>query len=286
MRDTPHRRIGSLLYWIMVVGVGGIGVLFLVAPVAIAVLMSLTGGQTLKFPPEGLSLHWYQMLLDAEQSAPLHRAILNSLTVAFWAAIVSAAIAIPAAVGLSRMKRTSGEILELIVLAPLLLPSLVYGLAALVTANALGFRPSQALLVAGHVAVFSPLLYRATAALTESIDPSLEEASTTMGASSMRTFLRVVLPLLSPGALAGAFLVFMQSLDNVSVSLFLADPAASLLPLRMFQMLQEWLDVRVAAISGVLILATTLLVVTAYRLRLWPSLFGNTAGSGHREPTP
>jgi putative spermidine/putrescine transport system permease protein len=56
-----------------------------------------------------------------------------------------------------------------------------------------------------------------------------------------------------PGILAGAFLVFMQSLDNVSVSLFLADARTSVLPLRMFQMIEESLDVRVAAISGVLI---------------------------------
>lgn len=283
MRRTPP-RFGSMLYWVMVIGLGGLGLLFLIAPVAIALLMSVTGGETLKFPPEGFSVRWYQMLFDAAQSAPLHRAIFNSLAVAFWAALISGALAIPASIGLSRMKRAGGELLELVILAPLLLPSLVYGLAALVTANALGIRPSQALLVAGHVAVFSPLLYRATAALTQTIDPSLEEASTTMGASAMRTFLRVTLPLLLPGVLVGAFLVFMQSLDNISVSLFLADPAASMLPLRMFQMLQEWLDVRVAAISGVLILTTTLLVLLAHRLRLWPSLFGLGAGSEHRAP--
>jgi putative spermidine/putrescine transport system permease protein len=69
------------------------------------------------------------------------------------------------------------------------------------------------------------------------------------------TFVRVTLPLMVPGILAGAFLVFMQSLDNVSVSLFLADARTSVLPLRMFQMIEESLDVRVAAISGLLIAA-------------------------------
>jgi putative spermidine/putrescine transport system permease protein len=96
-------------------------------------------------------------------------------------------------------------------------------------------------------------MYRSAAVLAQSLDPSLEEASTVMGASWARTLFKVTLPLMLPGILAGAFLVFIQSLDNVSVSLFLADPQTTVLPLRMFALIEEGLDVRVAAMSGILI---------------------------------
>ena len=98
------------------------------------------------------------------------------------------------------------------------------------------------------------------------MDPSLEEASTTLGASPLTTLRRVTLPLLVPGILAGAFLVFIQSLDNVSVSLFLADARTTVLPLRMFAMIEESLDVRVAAMSGILIAVTLVIVVAGRRL--------------------
>ena len=93
-------------------------------------------------------------------------------------------------------------------------------------------------------------MYRAAAVVAQGLDPSLEEASTIAGASWLTTLRRVTLPLLLPGILAGAFLVFIQSLDNVSISLFLADPRTTVLPLRMFALIEEGLDVRVAAISG------------------------------------
>lgn len=107
--------------------------------------------------------------------------------------------------------------------------------------------------IAGHVVVFGPLMYRSAAVLAQSLYPSLEEASTVMGASWVRTLFKVTLPLMLPGILAGAFLVFIQSLDNVSISLFLADPQTTVLPLRMFALIEEGLDVRVAAMSGILI---------------------------------
>lgn len=73
-------------------------------------------------------------------------------------------------------------------------------------------------------------------------------------------------PGIAPGIVAGAFLVFMQSLDKVSVTLFLGEPGRTMLPLRLFAMLEESLDGRVAAVSGLLILAAALLLFVLQRL--------------------
>jgi putative spermidine/putrescine transport system permease protein len=98
------------------------------------------------------------------------------------------------------------------------------------------------------------------------LDPSLEEASSLLGATRLGTFRRVTLPLLLPGILAGVFLVFMQSIDNVTITLFLASPDTTILPLRMFAMLEDALDPRIAAISGVLIALAVIVLIAVQRL--------------------
>lgn len=250
---ASRMRLSDATYRCALYGFGGLSIVFMVAPVLVGLTMSFTGGQTLKFPPDGYSLRWYRALLDPALSAPIHVAIGNSLSIALFAVAGALAFAMPAAYGVTRVGPRGVGAIEPLMLAPLVLPTLVYGLAALITFSGLGLRPSFALVVVGHVVVFGPLMYRACAAMAQRLDPSLVEASTLLGEGPARTFLRVTLPLMRPGILAGAFLVFMQSLDNVSVTLFLADARTSVLPLRMFQMIEESLDVRVAAISGCLI---------------------------------
>jgi len=265
MRDIQE-KISNASYWIFVVGLGGFAVFYMIAPISIAILMSFTDGATLRFPPEGYSLRWYEALLDSARSEPIHTAAMNSLSIAGLTTLGALMVAVPAAFGMARLGQRTATTLEPILLAPLVLPSLVYSLAALLVISNLGSGPSYGYVVAGHIVVFAPLMYRTSLAVAQQVDPSQEEASTTLGASRLRTFLRVTLPALMPGALAGGFLVFMQSMDNVSVTLFLADPKTTVLPLRMFAMIEESLDPRVAAISGLLITATIVLLIIVQRL--------------------
>jgi putative spermidine/putrescine transport system permease protein len=265
-RPMGENPIPAILYKAFVFGFGGFCVFYLVAPIVIALTMSFTSGQTLKYPPQGFSLRWYVALLDPVRSATEHLAAWNSLKIAGLAVLGALLFAIPATIGMTRMRRGTVGTIEPLLLAPLVLPSLVYGLAALIVANFIGFRPSLWLTVTGHVVVFGPLMYRAASVVAQGLNPSLAEASTTMGASWFMTLRRVTLPLLMPGILAGAFLVFIQSLDNVSVSLFLADARTTVLPLRMFALIEESLDVRVAAISGILIAVTLVGLLVARRV--------------------
>ncbi|TAW92433.1 ABC transporter permease [Rhizobium ruizarguesonis] len=264
MPDRRENPIPVMLYKAFVYGFGGLCVIYLVAPIVIALTMSFTSGQTLKYPPQGFSLRWYAALLDPVRSATEHIAAWNSLKIAGLAVLGSLIFAVPATIGMTRMKRSTAGTIEPLLLAPLVLPSLVYGLAALIVANFIGFKPSLWLTVSGHVVVFGPLMYRAASVVAQGLNPSLAEASTTMGASWFMTLRRVTLPLLMPGILAGAF--FIQSLDNVSVSLFLADARTTVLPLRMFALIEESLDVRVAAISGILIAVTLVGLLVARRV--------------------
>lgn len=258
-------QISTTLYWGFV-WVGGLLVLaYMIGPILLALLMSFNDGATLAFPPKGFSLRWYAALLDPVASEPIHTAARNSLETALSTVVVVTLITAPAAFALARAPRRFAASVEPVLLAPLVLPSLVYALAALLALSLLGLGPSFYAVLIGHAAVFAPLMFRTVLGLAQRMNPALEEASATLGASRARTFLRISLPGIMPGIVAGAFLVFMQSLDNVSVTLFLGEPGRTMLPLRLFAMLEESLDGRVAAVSGLLILAAALLLITLQR---------------------
>jgi putative spermidine/putrescine transport system permease protein len=107
---------------------------------------------------------------------------------------------------------------------------------------------------------------RNTVAALAQLEPTLLESSAVLGASRTYTFRRIVLPLIRPGVIAGAFIAFMSSFDNVPVSLFLRDAATDMLPIRMWQDLEGKLDVTIAALSGVLIIATVALMAIMERV--------------------
>ncbi|MCJ8139138.1 ABC transporter permease [Falsirhodobacter halotolerans] len=265
MADVRSRL--SVVSYRAFVWVGGLAVLAcMIGPILLALVMSFNAGATLAFPPQGLSLRWYRLLLDPVASEPIHTAARNSVEVALATVVLVTVITAPAAFALARVPRRFSGTVEPVLLAPLVLPSLVYALAALLALSLLGLGPSFLAVLIGHAAVFAPLMFRTVLGLAQRSDPALEEASSTLGASRARTFLRISLPAILPGIVAGAFLVFMQSLDNVSVTLFLGDPGRTMLPLRLFAMLEESLDGRVAAVSGLLILAAALLLVILQRL--------------------
>lgn len=268
MRSLKQTDLAGLSFNLVVILLGCFGVMIMVAPVVVGFMMSLTAGNTLQFPPQGLSLRWYENLFDPVESSRIHSAALTSLQVAALATALSILVAVPAALGMASKEGRKYAFLEPFFMLPLVLPTLVYGIAALMFFMKIGINPSFWLVAVGHTVVFAPLVFRTTVAIVSQLSPTLGESSLILGASRAHTLRRVTLPLIMPGILGGALLVFMSSLDNVSVSLFLADARTNMLPIRMWRMIEESLDVRVAAISGVVIAVTFILVVVA-------SSFGN-----------
>ncbi len=266
MYDVKRLDKATLFYNVVISTLGGLALIIMVGPVLISLLMSFTSGAGLRFPPEGLSLRWYAALFDPQVSGRVHTAAWTSLQIALMAVLGTLVLAVPAAIGIVRLSGRVTAVVEPLLLAPLVLPSLVYGLAALFCATMIGLTPSKALVVIGHIVVFSPLLYRATIAVASNLDPNLEDVSSTLGASFLRTLFRVLLPLLAAGIGAGVFLVFVQSFDNVSMTIFLADPGTDALPMRTWYMIEESLDPRVAAISGIQIAVIFILLLLAQRI--------------------
>jgi putative spermidine/putrescine transport system permease protein len=223
--------------------------------------MSFTEGRSLKFPPPGFSLQWYAVLFDAAQSRQIHRAAGNSLQVAAIATTVAAVFGTLAALGLAHARSRWARVADTLFMSPLILPALAFGLAALMYFTFIGLRPSLELIMLGHAVVIVPFVLRTASASLTQLNPALLESSASLGASRLYTFRRVTLPLIRPGVLAGAFIAFMSSFDNVPVSLFLRDARTDMLPIRMWQDLEGKLDVTIAAVSGVLIVLTVALMI-------------------------
>ena len=262
---TPRRATDwDALSVSLVLGtLAAVAIVFLVLPTVIVVVTSFTASQSLKFPPDGLSLRWYAALLDADQ---MQRAAWNSVVVAVWTTIVSVLLGTAAALAIARSKLRWVRALDVLFMSPLLLPALAFGFAALVFVYKLGFRPSLPFLVLGHVVVCVPFVLRTTLAALSQLDTALLDASYALGGGWWMTFRRVTLPLIGRGIGAGGFLAFMASFDNIPVSLFLADERTEVLPIHLWQQIDTNLDVRTAAASGVIIVFTIVLMVLAERL--------------------
>ena len=201
-------------------------------------------------------------MADATQ---IQTAAWNSLVIAVATTVLSVVIGTAGALVVSRSRAPWARALDALLLSPLVLPALAFGFACLMYFSLIGLTPSVPLLIIGHTIVCFPFVMRTTVASLAQLDPGLLEASESLGGGAWMTFRRVILPLIGKGIAAGAFIAFMSSFDNVPVSLFLADARTEVLPIHMWQIIDNDLDVRTAAVSGVLVAFTIVLMILAER---------------------
>ena len=237
-------------------------VVLLIAPTAVVLIVSFTDGYSLKFPPVSYSTRWYVELWNASH---LHFAAMNSIKVGLATTLLSVLFGVLASLAIVGSKSRLARALDSLFMSPLVLPALAFGFAALMTFSAVGWSVSITTLIIGHTAVCVPYVIRTTSAALTQMDPALLESSASLGASRWYSFRFVTLPLIRPGVLAGAFIAFMSSFDNVPVSLFLRDARTDMLPIRMWQDLEGKLDVTIAALSGVIIIFTLIMMIVMER---------------------
>ncbi|MGJ5073837.1 ABC transporter permease [Bradyrhizobium oligotrophicum] len=252
----------ALSFQIVMTVIAIMALILIVSPSLVVVIVSFTSGFSLKFPPPGYSTRWYVELWNAWQ---LQFAARNSVVVALWSTGLSIVLGVAAALAISRSRTLTAKLLDSLFMSPLVLPALAFGLAALMFFSLIGLPVSLLTLVIGHTIVCVPYAVRNTVAALAQLEPTLLESSAILGASRLYTFRRIVLPLIRPGIISGAFIAFMSSFDNVPVSLFLRDAATDMLPIRMWQDLEGKLDVTIAALSSVLIIATIALMAIMER---------------------
>jgi putative spermidine/putrescine transport system permease protein len=235
---------------------------FLMLPVAVVVLASFSTTSFLTIPPQGVTLRWYGRVLESPEYV---HAIWVSLTLAAAATAGALAIGTAASYALVRRAVPGRQLVASLVMSPLVFPGLVIGVALLQLYSALGIAGSFAGLWLAHMVITVPYVVRTTLASLAGLDAELEDAACTLGATRLRAFMLVTVPLLRPGLAAGGLFAFITSFDNVPVSIFLTGVASTTLPVKIFTAIEFGVDPSVAAISSLLILATGLALVLAER---------------------
>jgi putative spermidine/putrescine transport system permease protein len=247
---------------------------FLALPMLIVVAVSFNAGEFVHFPPRGFSVRWFRHVFEGANFGP---AILNSLELAVLSTLGSLLIGVPAALALIRYAVPFRDAIQAFLLSPLSLPLIVFGVALLFFAGAIGLQLSFIGLLAGHVVITVPYVLRTVVAVYGALDRQLEEAALVLGADELTCFRRITLPLIKPGIIAGSIFAFLTSFDNVPVSIFLTKTDTMTLPVAILSYLVYSFDPSVAAVSSLQVLfavAVLLLLERTYGLGQVSSMGG------------
>jgi len=241
--------------------------LFLYLPIVILVVFSFNESkQTAVW--QGFTLDWYRHLAHNDL---ILRSVQNSLIVAAITTVVATLIGTMVALALARFefrgKGTTSGVLYL----PIIIPEIVIGAALVTFFGVVQLRLSLWTVVLAHIAFSISYVAIVVRARLAGFDRSLEEAALDLGAGPWETFRRVTLPLIGPGIVAGALLVFTISIDDYVVTSFVAGVGATTLPLQIYSMLKVGVTPEVNAVSTLLILVTVVLIVAAQRLQQDPN---------------
>ncbi len=236
---------------------------FLIAPVVVVVLVAFTPEGWLKIPTTSFSLRWFRAIADHPEFISAFR---NSLAIAVTASILATAIGTLAALGIVRYRFPGREVVSSLLLSPLMVPTVVTGVALLYFFSRIGLASTLGGIIVAHVVVTGPYVVRTVSASLAGFDRSLELAAMTLGADRWQTFRRVTLPLILPGLTAGAIFAFIVSFDELTVTLFVTGPKLATLPIRIYNHITYITDPLVAAVSALLVFLTIGIVLILERL--------------------
>jgi spermidine/putrescine transport system permease protein len=246
--------------------------LFLYAPIAVLILYSFNASiQTAAW--KGFTTRWYGVALRSQE---LTEAARNSLIIAAVTTLNAIIVGTTAALGLHRLasRRRGGAMTRALLFLPIVIPEIVVGAALLTFFVALQWQRGFWTTVAAHVSFSVSYVAIVVRARLAGFDPSLEEAARDLGASPVGVFWRVKLPLILPGIIAGALLVFTLSIDDYVITSFAS--GIKMLPLEIYSRLKVSAKPEVNAVSTILLVFTIMLIAVAQ----WLIRGGRSKGEG------
>jgi putative spermidine/putrescine transport system permease protein len=266
--NTMNLRRWRKLHLSFMIAVGqnilGIGLLFvLLLPLIYVIWISFTPGELLQPPTGQWSLRWYQLFFASPQW-------MNGLVNSFWVAAMTVLGSLltggGAALAVTRYHFWGSRLLSGAVLLPLFVPAVVLAMALLPFVHFLGLWGTRVSVAAAHSLWSMPVVFLVVRAALEELDPDLEHAAQSLGASSLTVLRRITLPVISPALIVGAIMAFIISLNEFVMALFLGTPEIETLPKVIWPNLRYTLTPVVAAASSVTMVLTLLGVAIAVLL--------------------
>jgi putative spermidine/putrescine transport system permease protein len=247
-------RLGRYAWYVFC----GLVFLFLVAPTMVVLPMSFSNVSYLRFPPPELSLRWWNTFFGDPRWL---RVLAMSFKIALMTTAISLVLGTLAALALSKAKFRLSEVCSSILILPMIAPVIVIAVGTYLVFAPWGLIGKPFGIALAHSALALPYVFINVSASLQAFDDTLERAALISGANPWQTFLRVKLPLISPGIIAGILFAFVVSFDELVVTMFLCGAGARTLPV------QLWDGIR-TEITPIVAVASTLLIVGYFALFL------------------
>jgi putative spermidine/putrescine transport system permease protein len=253
---TPWRVVrGTLVITVAV---------FLLAPLAVVVIISFSAAPFLQFPPPGFSLRWYDLLF----STP---AWTNSLWVSIQLLVPSSILATilgtAASLGLVRGRVPGATLITACLMLPIIVPGMITAAALFGIYRGLGLNGTLTGLIIGHTVLHIPYVVATVSSALRVQDVQLEQAAATLGAPPWATFRHVTLPLIMPAVMSSLLIAMILSFDELIVSLFVSSARVRPVAVQMWSNLLGDFDPTIAAIASVCFLFALLVMVADLALR-------------------
>ncbi|MDO7897523.1 ABC transporter permease [Pseudomonas citrulli] len=230
--------------------------LFLYAPIGLIVLFSFHSTPSLSLPFEGVSLRWYETIFN---SYDFRTALGNSLIVAGASALFTTLLGTLSALALMRMKGKAKATFAFLNFAPIAMPGLFLGIALVILFSLIGLPRSLLTIIIGHTLFTLPFFVESVRSRLEYFDLSFEEAARDLGATPLKAFWLVTLPIIGPTIAGAAILTVALSLDEFLITVFVTGTDTTL-PLLILSMIRRAVDPSINAAS-VIMLAMTIAII-------------------------
>ncbi len=238
-------------------GGGWLVICFLVLPIAVVVPVSLTDQSYLSLPQDGLSLHYYANLFTSPEWLS---SIAQSLVIAVCATVVALGAGTACAIGCWRLGSRSADLLRVLMLVPLIVPTIVYALGLYRLWAQLGLLDTYTGVIIAHAVTGMPYVIIIVSTGLAGFDLRLEQAARNLGATVPQTMRLVLLPNIMPALLSAGIFAFIHSWDDLVLVLFIAGRAVFTLPRRIWDGINDQLDPTMAAVATVLVVLTIALL--------------------------
>ena len=250
-------------------GAAAFGYAIILTPIFFVCWLAFFANEIVTFPPRGYTLRWFAHIFDQNNFVS---GFLTSLQVGVAAMIGGLVLGVPASLVLARRNFPGREAINTLLVMPLVVPGVVAGTAIYVfqieveLATELPLLGSRAGLILAHIMITIPWTVRLLTASLAGFDRSIEEAALNLGATPLRAFIKVTLPVIKPGIVAAALFSFIISFGNLEMTLFLIAPGQTTLPIAILQYLQWRIDPTIAAVSllQIVLIGTGMLVADRY----------------------
>src|SRR5258708_6169979 len=228
-------------------------VIFMLAPILVVCFVAFTPEGFLSFPTDRWSLRWFRAIARYPEFVS---AFWRSLWLGSLSSAIAVAVSVPAALAIARYRFPGRQSMTALFMSPLMIPHVVLGIAFLRFFTEIGLGGTFVGLVLAHIVVVLPFALRLTLASAIGLDRALEHAAVSLGASEWTVLKRITLPLVMPGLVSGWALAFINSFDEVTMTVFIAAPGTETLPVRMFLYIQDNIDPLVTSVSAAVIAVT------------------------------